>query len=86
MINLDLIADPDKVRPPYNTMFNHVKYKLPVTAIAAYNAQPALPKWSYLTKKSPLKDLSLEHVAEESENYVNSRKLQKKFRNIFGMF
>jgi len=68
---------PNDVRPPYNKMFKDKKFQLPDTAVAAYNKQPAVPKWCAL--HTDLK--SADQIIEDIEN---SEDWQDRNRNYLG--
>ena len=69
---------PNVVRPPYDTMFNDMTFKLPRTAVAAYNKNPALPGWAAI-------HTDLDKADELIEEVENDEKWQTMMRNYFGM-
>jgi len=69
---------PNKVRPPYDTMFNSLNFKLPATGVAAYHRSPANPIWSPL-------NINLKNASNIVTSVENDEKWQKNFRNYFGM-
>ena len=59
-------------------MYDHLTFKLPRTAVAAYNKQPATPGWSSIHTDLVLAD----EIVREVEN---DRYWQAKHRQYFGM-
>ena len=76
---------PDKVRPPFDAMFNNMNFTVPRNALANYEMKPALPGWSFIKKKSKMRDVPLSEVAESVANMEARDFFQEKYRNIFGM-
>jgi len=69
---------PNDVRPPYDTMYNDMTFKLPDTGVAAYKKTPALPGWSSI-------HTDLEMVDEIVADVENDEKWQQGLRQYFGM-
>ena len=69
---------PNVIRPPYDTMFNATKFKLPSTAKAAFHKRPSTPGWCVI-------ETDLERADEIIEGIENSEKWQTQNRNYFGM-
>jgi len=69
---------PNKIRPPYDTMYNHLNFTLPPTAVAAYHRKPALPGWAY-------SKVEIEKADETIISIENDDKWQATMRNYFGM-
>ena len=44
-------AGPNFVHPPYDTMFDHLDFEVPESAVSALYRSPALPKWSKIWTK-----------------------------------
>ena len=73
---------PDDVRPPYDTMYNDMNFKMPPSGVAAFNRKPALPSWSQVKSKV---EYDLETANETIKNIENDDKWQTAMRNYFGM-
>jgi len=69
---------PNIIRPPYDTMYNHLNFTLPPSAVAAYHRKPALPGWV-------LRENDLEKADEMIKSIENDDKWQTNMRNYFGM-
>jgi len=69
---------PNDVRPPYDTMFNSMKFSLPATGVAAYKKSPANPGWA---------NFNVDHTIADKEITMleNDEKWQTNLRNYFGM-
>jgi len=70
---------PNYIRAPYDTMFDHLNFKLPRTAVEAYHKQPANPGWASSI------NTNLEAADQIIENIENDKKWQQNMRNYFGM-
>jgi len=70
---------PNIIRPPYNRMFDHMKFKVPKTAVAAYHKRPANPGWCKTISDNPM------HANQTITNIENDETSQKELRNYFGM-
>jgi len=73
---------PNDVRPPYDTMYNDMNFKMPPSGVAAFNRKPALPGWSDVKSKV---EYDLETANETIKNIENNDKWQTTMRNYFGM-
>jgi len=69
---------PNDVRAPYDTMYNDMNFKLPPSAVAAYNKKPASPTWSQIKT-------DLETANETISSIENDNRWQQNMRNYFGM-
>ena len=69
------------MRPPYDTMFDHLTFQVPKTAIAAFKRDPARPSWG----DSPPLDIDFSNVDGVVEDMVNDAQRQKRLRLYFGM-
>ena len=59
-------------------MFANSKFRLPYSAVAAYNKKPALPQWCPL-------QTNLEKADQIIKDIENDPEWQKRMRNYFGM-
>ena len=66
------------MRPPYDTMYDHLNFKVTKTARAALNKSPALPPWSII-------DFKLEDTDKIIRNLETDEERQRRFRSIFAM-
>jgi len=71
--------DPNAVRPPYDTMFDHFKFRIPKTARKAMRGNPSLPDWAAIDDFSP--ELANDQIAE----MLSDPTRQKNMQQIFGM-
>lgn len=63
MISIPDPHDPVQVRPPYDTMFDHLEFEVPRTAIAALKKDPALPNWSSVAQMKKVIKVNWKKVA-----------------------
>ena len=77
MISIPDPHSPNEVRPPFDTKFNHLKFKLPKTAVAAIERNPSRP--SYDDYFDPSEDPSDLLEIMEKQN------IQRRLRLYFGM-
>jgi len=74
---------PKEVRPPYDTMFNNLKFSLPYTAVTATRRDPASPLWNYHDfYTAPLDD---DEVYDYLDEYQNRDFYQESLQSYFGM-
>jgi arylsulfatase A-like enzyme len=72
---------PDKVRQPYEDMYKHMNFNLPLTAKKAVRRNPAPPKWNNHDHVGvPLSEAN-SYLKEYEEKYV----FQNNMRQYFGM-
>jgi len=71
--------DPNNVRAPYDTMFDHLNFGLPSTAQKAMHSTPALPSWAAMSEFTPLQ------ADELITDFENDQLTQDSMRQVFGM-
>ena len=69
---------PNIVRPPYDTMYDDLDFKVTKTARAALHKSPALPPWSVI-------DFKLEDTDNIIRGLEKDEERQRRFRSIFAM-
>ena len=69
---------PNKVRAPYDTMYNNFTFNLPPSAVAGYHRNPALPEWADV--KTDFKN-----AKKTIKSIESSERWQHNMRNYFGM-
>lgn len=69
---------PNVVRPPYDTMFNTMKFNMPASGVAAFNKSPATPGFATIRQ-------NLQIANETIAALENSEEWQTNLRNYFGM-
>jgi arylsulfatase A-like enzyme len=72
---------PKEVRPPYDTMYDHLNFTLPYTAKAAARFDPVAPAWSWNDFMTTPSNETEKHL----EDYQNRDFYQKSMRTYFGM-
>jgi len=81
MLSIPDPHSPNTVREPYDSMFDHMKFKMPRTAEAAYRKKPALPAWSWSKRLYT----DIKNADEEIGRIEASAHWQRSLRNYFGM-
>jgi arylsulfatase A-like enzyme len=69
---------PNKVRPPYDTMYHDMEFEVTYTAKTAFKRKPALPGWSAIK-------VEVDEFAERVEEMENDRFRHQLFSNYYGM-
>ena len=75
---------PNKVRAPFDTMFDSMEFEVPYTATAAYKRNPARPVYANHEFDGGFK-LSVEEATEYIESLRTDSKRQEQLRRYFGM-
>lgn len=88
MVSLPDPHAPNRVRAPYDTLYDKVTFRLPETAKAAIRKTPAIPAWSTIQmsrKGTDLKNSTLQQAEENIKKLEDNYHFQKEQRRIFGM-
>ncbi len=72
---------PKFVRPPYDTMYDHMTFQLPYTARTAALKSPSSPLYNYYDHQN----VPLDEVEEYLQEYENREFYQNSLRQYFGM-
>ena len=78
MVSIPDPHSPNIVRPPYDTMHDHLEFKVPFTAKTAFKKEPALPGWQALK-------LDISRAAQTVEEMEMDRQRHKYYSYIYGM-
>lgn len=74
---------PNKVRAPYDTMYDDTNFELPRTAKVALKKEPAIPNWSYRDPK--YRNVTASDADAQIDDIEASNDFQKTMRQNFGM-
>ena len=72
---------PNEVRQPYQNMYMHMNFSLPLTAWSAVRKDPAPPAWHFHAHK----DVTLDNADEYLKEYESSTFFQSNMQQYFGM-
>ena len=78
MLSIPDPHSPNIVREPFDTMFDHMNFKMPATAVAAFHKTPALPLWAKV-------HTNIETADETISLLENNPTWQRQLREYFGM-
>ena len=74
---------PNKVRAPYDTMYDDTNFEFPHTAKVALKKEPAIPNWSYRDPK--YRNVTASDADAQIDDIEASNDFQKTMRQNFGM-
>jgi uncharacterized sulfatase len=74
---------PNQVRPPYDTMYDDLSFRIPETAKMAVRKKPSIPKWSYVHEN--YRNVPPSVSSQKIEEVEKSRWYQNQQKKIFGM-